>query len=57
MHSYYLVGFYRSRDDFGFCNKHLLDETESKIRFVLPGKVMLDEAKLSLISLDPAKLI
>ena len=37
--------------------KHLLDETESNIRFVLPGQVMLGEAKLSLTSLDPAKLI
>ena len=33
-------------------NKHLLDEIESNIRFVLPGQVMLGEAKLSLTSLD-----
>ena len=38
-------------------NKHLLDETESNIRLALPGQVKLDEAKLSLTSLDPAKLI
>ena len=25
-------------------NKHLLDETESNIRFVLPGQMMLGEA-------------
>ena len=36
-------------------NEHLLDETESNIRFVLPGQVMLGEAKLSVTSLDPAK--
>ena len=36
-------------------NKHLLDETESNIRFVLPGRVRLGKAKLSLTSLDPAK--
>ena len=27
--------------------KHLLDETKSNIRFVLPGQVMLGEAKRS----------
>ena len=37
--------------------KHLLNETESNIRFVLPGQVMLGKAKLSLTSHDPAKLI
>ena len=30
-------------------NKHLLDEIESNIRFVLPGQVMFGEAKLSYI--------
>ena len=37
--------------------KHLLDEIECNIRFVLPGQVILGEANLSLTSLDPAKLI
>ena len=37
--------------------KHLLDEAESNIRFVLPEQVMMGEAKLSLTSVDPAKLI
>ena len=35
------------------CIKHLLDETESNIRFVLSGQVMLGEAELSLTSLYP----
>ena len=34
-----------------------MDETESNIRFALLGQVMLGEAKLSLTSLDLAKLI
>ena len=37
--------------------KHLLDETEFNIRLVLPGQVMLGEAKLGLTSLEPKKLI
>ena len=32
--------------------KHLLDETESNIKFVELGQVMLGQAKLSLTSLD-----
>ena len=33
-------------------SEHLLDETEFNIRFVLPGQMILGEAKLSLTSLD-----
>ena len=38
-----------------FSVRHLLDETESNVRFVLPRKVMLGKANLSLTSLDPGK--
>ena len=37
--------------------KYLLGETEPKIRFVLPEKLILDEARLSLTSLNPKKLM
>ena len=40
----------------GTINTCWLNETKSNIRFVFPGQVMLGEAKLSLTSLDPAKL-
>ena len=37
--------------------KHLLDEIEPNIRFILPGQVMLGEAKLALTSFESVKLI
>ena len=33
------------REGLGASVKHLLDETESSIKFVLPGQVMLGQAK------------